>query len=58
MLKKQKGIIMAFYQWTGPGVREGAQLVPAHIEEPQGFQTVHDSCGQTGQAVFRHIQLL
>lgn len=51
-------IYLVSYQRTGPGVREGAQFVPAHIEKSQGFQTVHDCCGQTGQTVIRHIKLL
>ncbi len=48
---------MVSYQWTSPGVREGAQFVPAHTEEAQGFQTVHECHGQTGQTVIGHIQL-
>lgn len=50
--------MMISYQWTSPGVRKGAQLVPAHVEEAQGFKTVHDCSGQTCQTVIRHIQLL
>lgn len=46
------------YQRAGPGVGERAQFVPAHIEEAQGFQTVHDCRGQTGQTVIGHVQLL
>lgn len=49
---------MVSYQWTCPGVREAAQSVPAHIEDAQGFQTVHDCRGEAGQTVIRHIQLL
>lgn len=51
-------IHLVSYQWTGPGVREASQFVPAHIEGAQGFQTVHDGHRQTGQAVIRQIQLL
>lgn len=51
-------ISVSSHQWTGPGVREAAQSVPAHIEDTQGFQTVHDGWRQTAQAVIRHIQLL
>lgn len=46
------------YQWTGPGVRDTAQPVPAHVQDAQRLQTVHDGRGQAGQAVIRHIQLL
>lgn len=49
---------MVSHQWTGPGVGERAQFVPAHIQGAQRFQTVHHSCGQTGQTVIGHIQLL
>lgn len=49
---------MVAYQWTGPGVRDTAQPVPAHVEDTQSLQTVHDGRGQTGQAVVGHIQLL
>lgn len=45
-------------QWTGPRVREVAQPVPAHIEDTQGFQTVHDLRAQTAEAVIGHVQLL
>ncbi len=54
----EAGSLCVSYQWTGPGVGEAAQLVPAHVEDAQGFQTVHDCRGQTGQTVIRHIQLL
>lgn len=57
-IRKWIFIWMVSYQWTSPGVREGAQLVTAHIEEAQGLQTVHDCRGQTGQTVIRHIQFL
>lgn len=46
------------YQWTGPGVRDTVQPVPAHAEDAQGLEAVHDGRGQTAQAVIRHIQLL
>lgn len=46
------------YQRTGPGVGEAAQPVPAHVEDTQRLQTVHDGGGQTAQAVIRHVQLL
>lgn len=51
-------ICVAAYQWTGPGVRDTAQPVPAHGEDTQRLQTVHDGRGQTGEGVIRHIQLL
>lgn len=49
---------VASHQWTGPRVREVAQPVPAHIEDTQGFQTVHDRRAQTAEAVIGHVQLL
>lgn len=57
--RRNVGLICAVaYQWTGPGVGDTAQPVPAHVEHTQRLQTVHDGRGQTGQAVLRHIQLL
>lgn len=49
---------VASHQWTGPRVREVAQPVPAHIEDTQGFQTVHHLRAQTAEAVTGHVQLL
>lgn len=46
------------YQWTGPGVRDAAQPVPAHLEDTQRLQTVHDGCGQAAQTVVGQVQLL
>lgn len=46
------------HQWAGPGVREGAQFVPAHVQRAEGLQTVHEWWGKTAQGVIRHIQLL
>lgn len=37
-----RACVRASHQWTGPRVREAAQSVPAHIEDTQGLQTVHD----------------